>query len=132
MEEDKIKEIFSKFEPPLSGESQFLNRLEENMRSVELVREHSARVRSMNRKAVLIGVAVGFICGFLFSLALPAIGESMMKLRQTVAAGSFLGFISHNYLPMIWAMIAAVAGFIALNAFELSLFLMERRERVER
>ncbi|MDE6682097.1 MAG: hypothetical protein K2J87_01570 [Muribaculaceae bacterium] len=86
----------------------------------------------MNRKAVLIGVAVGFICGFLFSLALPAIGESMMKLRQTVAAGSFLGFISHNYLPMIWTMIAAVAGFIALNAFELSIFLMERRERVER
>lgn len=132
MEEDKIKEIFSKFEPPLSGDSQFLNRLEEKMRSVELVREHSARVRSMNRKAVLIGVAVGFICGFLFSLALPAIGESMMKLRQTVAAGSFLGFISHNYLPMIWTMIAAVAGFIALNAFELSIFLMERRERVER
>lgn len=127
MEDDKIRDIFSKFEPPLSGDFQFMNRLEANIRSVELVKEHNAKLRVMNRKAVVIAAFVGFLCGILFSLALPAIGDGMMNLRQTVASGSFLGFMANNYLPISWAMIAVVSGFIALNTFELSLFLLQRR-----
>lgn len=127
MEDEKIKEIFSKFEPPLSSDFQFMNRLEANLRSVELVKEHSAKLRVMNRKAVMIAAVVGFLCGFLFSLALPAIGAAMISLRQTVASESFVGFLTQNYLPIVWAIIAGVSGFIAMNTFELSLFLLHRR-----
>lgn len=127
MEEDKIKDIFSKFEPPLTSDFQFMNRVETNMRSVEFVKEHGAKLRVMNRKAVAIAAVVGFICGMLFSLALPSIGEAMINLRQNVDPGSFLGFMARNYLPIVWAMIAGVSGFVACNTFELSVFLLERK-----
>lgn len=127
MDDDKIRDIFSSFEPPLSGDVQFMKRLEDNMRSVELIREHNARLREVNRMAVAIAVLVGFVCGILFSFALPSIGEAMMNLRHTVDTGSFLSFIANNYLPIVWMMIACVSGFIAFNTFELSVFLLERK-----
>ena len=127
MEEDKIKDLFAGYDPQLSSDFRFMNRLESNMRSVELVKEHHREEIKINRKALMIAAVVGFVCGFLFSMALPAIGEAMMNMRQAVAAGSFLGFVVQNYLPITWAMIAAVSGFIAFNTFELSLFLFERR-----
>ncbi|MBD5189888.1 MAG: hypothetical protein HDS95_06375 [Bacteroidales bacterium] len=131
MEEDKIKKIFEDFDPPLSSDFQFMSRLESGMRSVEIVKEHNTRLRRMNRKAVAIAVAVGFICGFLFSLALPYIGETMTNLRNTVLPGSFLAFVVRNYLPIIWTMIAGVSAFIAINTFELSVFLLERGRQTE-
>lgn len=126
-EEDKIKGLFSGFDPDLSSDSRFMSRLESNMRAVDLIKEHNRELLKMNRKAVMIAAVVGFVCGFLFSMAMPAIGEAMMKLRQTVEAGSFLSVVAHNYLPITWAIIATVSRFIAINTFELSLFLLERR-----
>ena len=41
-EDDKFKSLFSNFEPELSSDFRFMNKLQRNLNSVELVKQHIA------------------------------------------------------------------------------------------
>ena len=125
MEDKKIKDVFNAFNPELSNDFSFMARLKQNMQSVELVREHNKALQQQTRKAVAIAAAVGFIFGMLFSMFLPAIGETMKGLQNTVSAGSFIALLADNYFPIVLTAIAGASAFIALNTFELALFFMK-------
>lgn len=75
MEDDKLKSLFSDFNPTLFSDFQFMKALEEKMRSVEIVKEHTAQVTKRYKYAVAIAAIVGFAVGFLFSLTLPFLSE---------------------------------------------------------
>ncbi len=64
MEDDKLKSLFTNFEPELSSDFKFMNKLERNLNSVEIIKRHTAEVRSRNKKAVAIAAFAGFIVGF--------------------------------------------------------------------
>lgn len=64
MEDDKLKFLFTNFEPELSSDFKFMNKLERNLNSVEIIKRHTAEVRSRNKKAVAIAAFAGFIVGF--------------------------------------------------------------------
>ncbi len=130
MEDKDIREIFNSFAPPLSDREQFMSRLEANMRAVEMVKEENRRLRSINRKALIIAFAVGFSCGFLFSLLLPWIGESIEVLRQNVTTGSWASICMDNYLPIVWTLIAAVTAVLSINAFEVSSSLLRSKNKI--
>ena len=64
----ELKSLFTNFEPELSSDFKFMNKLERNLNSVEIIKRHTAEVRSRNKKAVAIAAFAGFIVGFVFSL----------------------------------------------------------------
>ena len=71
MEDDKLKQIFSDYNPHLSPDVMFMSRLEQNLRSVEFIKERTNTAIRRNKAAMLIACAVGFIAGTGFSLAFP-------------------------------------------------------------
>lgn len=73
MEDDKLKQIFSDYDPHLSPDVIFMSRLEQNLRSVEFIKERTNTAIRRNKAAMLIACAVGFIAGTGFSLAFPYI-----------------------------------------------------------
>ena len=73
MEDDKLKQIFSDYDPHLSPDVMFMSRLEQNLRSVEFIKERTNTAIRRNKAAMLIACAVGFIAGTGFSLAFPYI-----------------------------------------------------------
>ncbi len=68
MEDDKLKSLFTNFEPELSSDFKFMNKLERNLNSVEIIKRHTAEVRSRNKKAVAIAALPDLLSASVFSL----------------------------------------------------------------
>ena len=125
MEDDKLKSLFSNFEPELSSDFLFMNKLQRNLNSVELIKQHTAEVRSRSRKAVAIAAIVGFIVGFLFSLSLPYLSEAVSNWQLTLPSESVMNVFANNFTIIAWLVIGGTSVFAALNSYELSLSLLK-------
>ena len=128
MEDDKLKSLFSNFEPELSSDFLFMNKLQWNLNSVELIKQHTAEVRSRSRKAVAIAAIVGFIVGFLFSLSLPYLSEAVSNWQLTLPSESVMNVFANNFTIIAWLVIGGTSVFAALNSYELSLSLLKPKE----
>ncbi len=120
MEDDKIRDLFSAFDPGLSSDIRFMDKLQRNIEAVDEVRRQVATNRRRNRIALAAAVLSGFVAGVVlmvlvqmfgdfgwsFDLALPYIGTKIMTLDcETIA----------------WIVSAAISSIIAFNAYELTL-----------
>lgn len=127
MDDDKLRELFSNYNPRLTSDNEFMNRLERTLNAVEAIKSQTAQLRSRNRKAVAIAAAVGFIVGFLFSLALPYMIDAVSSWQLTLPKASLLYAASENFTVVAWLVIGATSVFAAINTYELSLSLMKAR-----
>ena len=125
-QDDKLKELFSDFNPDLSSDSLFMSRLERSLNSVEIVKRHAAEMELRNRKAVAIAAIIGFISGFLFSLLLPALQHAVASWQLTLPDSSWLSPIAENFAIIAWLAIALASSLIALNTYELSLSILNK------
>lgn len=130
MEDDKIRQLFENFEPDLSSDVQFINRLERKLNSVEIIVKHNAEVRSMNKKAVGIAACVGFIVGFLFSLALPYLRNVVAQWQLTLPGDSVMNTLADHFAIIAWCLIALISVISALNAYDLSRSLLHSNHNV--
>ena len=128
MEDDKLKSLFSNFEPELSSDFLFVNKLQRNLNSVELIKQHTVEVRSRSRKAVAIAAIVGFIVGFLFSMSLPYLSEAVSNWQLTLPSESVMNVFANNFTIIAWLVIGGTSVFAALNSYELSLSLLKPKE----
>ena len=84
------------------------DKLQRNLNSVELVKQHIAEVRSRSKKAVLIAVIVGFIVGFLFSLSLPYLIDAVSNWQLTLPSESILNTFAKNFTIIAWLVVPAL------------------------
>lgn len=127
MEEDRIKEIFADFKPEISSDISFLARLQSNLDSVEMVRARNEAINKRTKLAVVIAACVGFIAGFLFSIALPYISTMLGNLINAFPQGVYTHALLDNTLTLTWILIGAATIFISLNTYNASLHLLTRR-----
>ena len=128
MEDDKLKSLFTNFEPELSSDFKFMNKLERNLNSVEIIKRHTAEVRSRNKKAVAIAAFAGFIVGFVFSLFLPYLSNAVSDWQSTLPGGYIMNFFADSFTIIAWAVIAGTSVLAAINTYEVSLSLLKPKE----
>ncbi|MDE6301106.1 MAG: hypothetical protein K2M19_05275 [Muribaculaceae bacterium] len=128
MEDDKFNFLFSNFEPELSSDTQFMNKLQQNLNSVEIIKQHTAEVRARSKKAVAIAALVGFIVGFLFSLLLPYLSEAVSNWQLTLPSESVMNTLANNFATIAWLIIGGTSALAALNSYEISLSLLKPKE----
>lgn len=126
MEDDKLKQLFSDFNPPLSDDGLFMSRLESRLDSVELVRRQHAVLRRRRTIAVAISAVAGFVTGVIFTLLLPYIASAAADIKLSFAATSFVFKAADNYLFPATLFMAAASAFVVLNTYELSLWALKR------
>lgn len=129
MEDDKLKDLFVNFKPELSSDFSFLTKLKNNLEQVELIKQHNEEIAARRKKAVAIAACAGFVVGFLFSLALPYLGNAMENIQVSLPTGTFLKMIMDNYLIAAWLIIGAATVLIALNVYDISMSLMQRQSQ---
>lgn len=129
MEDEKIKSLFSDYDPELSSDFSFMSKLERNLDSVEIIRKHTSEVRSRYRKALAFAAVAGFIVGYLFSLTLPYLNKAIANWKLTLANDSIYITIADNFSILLsWIIIAGASVFAALNTYELSLSLLKTKQ----
>lgn len=127
MEEDKLKDIFSAYEPKLSSSLVFMERLERNLNAVELIHKENAEVMKRNRIAVAIASVAGFIAGIIFTLQLPYIKGIVASIMETFPAFGSLDSTGSYSLGIAYLIIGAVSVFVAINTYSISLSLQPSR-----
>lgn len=130
MEDDILRSLFSTFEPELSSDFQFMNKLQRNLNAVEIIKQQTADVHSRNKKAVAIAAIVGFIVGSLFSLSLPYLSDVVSHWQLTLPSGSMLKTFANNFITIAWLVIGSTAVLAALNSYEISLSLLNTKKRL--
>lgn len=115
-EDDKIKDLFSDFQPELStSDGDFLAQLRRSMAAVELVRrQHLARRRD-SRKALAVAALTGFAVGVIFTLLIPFVGDCI----STFSISSVTVTIDYGILCRFMA--ATASCLTAINACRLAL-----------
>lgn len=129
MQDDKFKDIFNNFEPELSSDMSFMNKLQRNLDSVEIIKQHNAEVKAANRKAVVIAAFVGFVIGFLLSRALPYVDNFMVNIQANLATSPFIRTLADNYLIAAWFVIACSSLLITLNTYEAAIHLLKPKHQ---
>lgn len=127
MEDVKLRNLFSSFEPELTSDIEFMEKIQRNLDTVELIRRQTVSERSKNKKAVMIAASVGFIVGVLFSLLVPYLSHEVTNWRLTLPGESFLNMLVDNFTLIVWLVIGATSVLTALNTYELTLSLQQTK-----
>ena len=126
MEDDKIISLFKDFNPRMTSDAAFMRQLEDRLRSVEIVKKEIEAGRRRCRRAVVASATVGLVAGILLGLALPTLSGLLSNLHVT---GRALELIVNNASTVVLTCIAATSGILALNTYELSLYLQRKHIR---
>ncbi len=131
MDDQKIKELFSDFHPQLSSSSQFLNRVQRNIDTVEALKQYNTRLRHRNRVAVAIAAACGFVMGMLMTMLMPVISGMLsvftitLPMLNTSDMGIDTGVLS-------WIVIGGTCVITAINAYEIAMSKFSTKDSLSR
>lgn len=120
MEEDRLKDLFSDFQPELPSSFQFMARLQKNMEAVEIVKQHNLALRRRNKLAVAIAALSGFAMGVILTLLFPLIGDWVSTFSISLPH-LHVSSITVDYSFLAWIVMAGVCIITALNAYEIAL-----------
>ena len=129
MEDDKLKDLFAGFKPELPPERDFMARLERQLDAIEAVRLQMERDKADNRRALYISSVTAFVAGFLFSLALPAIGRLLLIFVHALPSSDACAFLTENITAAAWILVALATIFIAINTYDIALSLIKSDKR---
>lgn len=120
MEEDRLKDLFSDFQPELPSSFQFMARLQKNMEAVEIVKQHNLALSRRNKLAVAIAALSGFAMGVILTLLFPLIGDWVSTFSISLPH-LHVSSITVDYSFLAWIVMAGVCIITALNAYEIAL-----------
>lgn len=120
MDEDRLKDLFSDYQPELSSSFQFMVRLQKNMEAVEIVKQHNLALRRRNKLAVAIAALSGFAMGVILTLLFPLIGDWVSTFSISLPH-IHISSVTINYSCLAWIVMAGVCIITALNAYEIAL-----------
>jgi hypothetical protein len=129
MEDDKIKELFTNFQPEMSSSLQFMAKLQKNMERVEILKQHSIAIKKRNKLAVCIAAAIGFLMGVILTLLFPLIGSWVSTFSISLPHLQISSF-TIDYSFVGWIIMAVTCIITALNAYEIALVKLTPKESI--
>lgn len=124
MEEERLKDIFKEYEPALSSRLAFMERLERNLKAVEIIHQANARAVRRNKIALLFASVAGFVASFIFSHITPYIEKVTASLLESIPGDSLLNSmpgISNSNQIVSWIIIGAVSVFTSIGTYNMLL-----------
>jgi len=121
MEEDKIKDLFSSYNPKLSSDSLFMSRLQRNMKGVELLKQQTEAARHRNKTAVLAASISGFIVGILFTLLIQHTYTWITTIKITLPYIP-ISPIEIDMQILSWPLAAIAATLISYHTYKITLY----------
>lgn len=118
MDDKKLTELFSGFDPEISSDNLFMSRLQRSLDSVEIVKQHTEAVQRRQRRAMVWAAIAGFVAGVIMALISPYIIGWLSGLQFEMPAVTGL---STDILitTVTFVVIAAVSVLISLGVYDL-------------
>jgi hypothetical protein len=120
MEDDKLKELFTNFQPEMSSSLQFMAKLQRDIKRVEFLKQHNLAIKRRNKLAVCIAAAVGFLMGVVLTLLFQLIGSWVSTFSISLPHLQ-INSITIDYSFVGWIIMAGTCIITSLNAYEIAL-----------
>lgn len=130
MEDDKIKDLFSGFQPELSPSFKFMERLERNIEAIEIVKEQNIALKRRNKVAVAIAAVSGFAMGVILTLIFPLISNWVATINIPLPHLQS-NSITIDYSIVSWIVMAGVCIITSLNAYEIAMAKLTSKDTLE-
>jgi tetrahydromethanopterin S-methyltransferase subunit F len=108
-EDDEIKKIFAGFEPDISPDNAFMNRLLRNMEMVEDVKRQNLVLRKNNKIAMAVASLVGFVVGIVFTLVSPYVTETLSMIQVAMSLTTEPLIITTGLVVISYALIGLIS-----------------------
>lgn len=122
--EDKISELFKGYNPDLSPDSLFMERLEHNLRAVDIVKQQLKASNRKNRLAIIAAAITGFIVGVVSVIAYPYLSEIVLKIITNAAFTA--DFLTDYTDTIVFCLIAGISGLLSYFAYDTTLILTKK------
>lgn len=119
MEDDKLKDIFRNFQPELSSDNKFLDRLQKNMEVLEIVKRDASAARRRNVISLAVAALSGFVAGVIVTLLFPLISSRITETSFSIPLPGITEIMLNQQITG-WILAAILSTFIAFNAYELT------------
>lgn len=129
MDDNNIRELFNDFNPLISDSDRFISRLQHQLDIVDIVKARSQTIHKATRRAAIIAGTTGFIAGFLLSMLLPHIATFVSRLNLNAYSLGLSVDVENIYATISWLLIGIISTFIAVNAYSLSLSLLNHSKQ---
>lgn len=119
--DNDLRSLFDGYRPTQTSDFRFMARLKQNLDSVELIKQHNARERAINRRSVVFASLAGFVCGLAFSMFIPNIITIFSAIAQAYPEIDLLNIIATDYSAVIsWIIAAGLSVLCTLQAYDIS------------
>ena len=133
MDDEKIKLYFSDYQPEIPSDRTFMNNLEINLESVEIIKRHADGVRTKHRIALGLSALSGFTVGCLLSLLFPYIRNFVAQLQLAGIEIAATDNLMSNYSMIpVWLITGGLVVITALYTYDLSLAILKVRTESKR
>lgn len=124
-EDDKaLKALFQEYNPEISDNSIFMQQLQENLKRVDLVRQHYHKERRYSGKALIAASVTGILVGFIFATIMPTVQGMTKVLPFIIQTATYT--VSIDSLTIFSIISVAITIAASLAAYELFLFVCKR------
>lgn len=120
MENDKLKDIFSGFQPELSSSIQFMSKVRQNLEAIEIVKKYTIAQKKRTRTAVVIAALCGFATGVIFTLLFPLIRNWLSTIKFSIF-NIQISDLTIDYDIIGWIIMISVSILTTLSVYEISL-----------
>lgn len=130
MDDNKLKSLFSEFNPELLSDVEFLSKLNNSLITIDLIKQHLTDTRLRNKLALVIGLVAGFIVGIMFSILLPYLKDIVSNWQMMQPNEPILNIFENNFTAIAYIVIGTTSVLATLNTYEVSLFLMKKKKNL--
>ena len=127
MNDNELKELFERFDPPMPADGKFMARLSAKLDTVEIIRRQQAQSKRWHRHCLAIAAAAGFCVGVVMTLLMSYIGRYAAGLSFHLPQVAFLDVIFSNYRLFAYVIVAITTIIISINTYDITLGLLSRR-----
>ena len=106
--DDKLRQLFHDFNPPMSDDKSFMARLENRLETVEMIRRNNRLVSSHNRTALLSAMVAGILIGIILTVTFPLICSFIENIIPDNLSADVVALIAHNTAVIGWCTVGLI------------------------
>lgn len=114
--DDSIKHFFDGYNPSLPSDSDFMAGLSRNIDALEVLRRHNLQVKRVNRRSIVLAIAVGIVIGIFFNVLWSRAAAAVGGINISLPVG--MSFPDVDIDVIKWLVITAATAIITLNVYE--------------
>lgn len=126
-EEERLSKLFADFDPEMKTDGLFMSRLENQLTTLEPVKNQIENAHRRNRLAIWVAALTGFIFGIIVALSYPGIKTFIFDIASSATVLPV--WLGDYATTLTWGIIGIIGMALMFTAYDITLLATRRVEK---